>query len=62
MYFDTPHDFLKLANDRNAGGAWIQLHRDAQDDEHLAEQAEWVNAKIPYSWVTLGDWTLRRRY
>lgn len=62
VFNDAPTQFLEGLSDGHAGSAWKKLYEDAARNPALAEFTESVNSKICYSWVMLGDWTLRRRY
>ncbi|SBS73024.1 hypothetical protein [uncultured Microbacterium sp.] len=63
VYYDTPWSFLApLHGGGTVGDAWMQLFSEASASERLNEFPHWVDAKIAYSWVLLGDWTIRRRY
>ena len=63
VYLDAPVGFLEpLREGGTAGDAWVRLYDEAGDNARLAEFANWVDAKIAYSWALVGDWTLKRRY
>ena len=48
--------------DSRFGGGWIATYDLAGQSGGSALFKGWVGAKIAYSWVLLGDWTLKRIY